>query len=138
MPDRPAQVALPAQPTAFVGRADEVRLLEERLRQPEPRLLTLVGAAGTGKTRLAIEAALRAADRFPDGVFFVDLAPITDAALVPSTIALVVGLQQVPERSVLGQLAEYLAAHTVLLLLDNFEQLLPAAEQIAELLQLAS
>jgi predicted ATPase/DNA-binding CsgD family transcriptional regulator len=107
------------------------------LRELDPRLLTLVGAAGTGKTRLAIESAAVVADAFPDGVFFVDLAPLTDTALVVSTIARTLEVQEDGSRPLIQTLASFLAARRLLLLLDNFEQLLPAAEYLAELLQTA-
>src|SRR5436190_20570730 len=133
----PSRVVLPAQPTPFVGRADEVQEVESLLRQSDPRLLTLVGAGGTGKTRLAIEAATRAADAFPDGVYFVDLAPLADEGLVLPTIARSLGVQEEPDHPLGEALQHHLGSRTVLLLLDNFEQLLPAAPRLAELLQIA-
>src|SRR4030088_3105400 len=84
---------LPAQPGVVVGRSAEVRWIRERLRSDDIRLLTLLGPAGTGKTRLAIEVAGEVADAFPDGVYFVDLAPLHDEALLASAIAQVLDVR---------------------------------------------
>src|SRR6476659_1192993 len=78
---------MPAQPGVLVGRSAEVKWIRERLRSADTRLLTLVGPAGTGKTRLAIEVAGEVADAYPDGVFFIDLSPLRDEALLASAIA---------------------------------------------------
>src|SRR6266581_382963 len=116
---------LPAQPGVMVGRGAEVRWIRERLRSDATRLLTLLGPAGTGKTRLAIEVAGDVADAFPDGVYFVDLSPVRDEAFLASAIAEVLDVRAQPERPLMDVLKVHLAQRRVLLLLDNFEQLLP-------------
>src|SRR5882672_8971304 len=126
---------LPAQPGVLVGRSADVRWIRERLRSDDTRLLTLLGPAGTGKTRLAIEVAGEVADAFPDGVYFVDLSPLRDEALLASAIAQVLDVRAQPERPLVEALKAYLAQRRVLLLLDNFEQLLPAAPLLTDLLQ---
>ncbi len=115
---------LPIQQTPFIGRVLELRSAGEFLRAR--RLLTLVGAGGSGKTRLALELAAGAAERFPEGVFWVPLASVRDPALVEQTIARSVGAN--------GQLAEHLAGKRVLLVLDNMEQVLVAADLLGSLL----
>jgi predicted ATPase len=94
-----------------------------------------VGAAGTGKTRLAVEVAQHVADEFSDGTYFVDLAPITDPALLGTAIAQATEIREERGRPLLEVLKDNLASRRVLLLLDNFEQLLPAAPQLSELLE---
>ena len=126
---------MPAQPGVLVGRSAEVRWIRERLRSDDTRLLTLVGPAGTGKTRLAIEVAGEVADAFPDGVYFVDLSPLRDEALLASAIAQVLDVRAQSERPLVDVLKVYLAQRRILLLLDNFEQLLPAAPLLTDLLQ---
>ena len=127
---------LPSPPTSFVGRQREAHRVTELVRAS--RLVTLTGPGGTGKTRLAVEVARRSVDAFPDGSYFVDLSPITDPLLVPDTITS--ALLLVPERSgrsVLEILEEYLRDRKTLLLLDNFEQVLPGADTVAALLEVA-
>jgi predicted ATPase/DNA-binding CsgD family transcriptional regulator len=128
-----------APPTPLVGRADDLALILRLLTDEGARLLTLVGPAGVGKTRLALAAAGRLAGsdgthRFPDGVAFVDIAPVRDPDLVPGAIARGLGLLDVGVRPVLERLAEAFAERRLLLVLDNFEQVLPAATWIADLL----
>jgi predicted ATPase/class 3 adenylate cyclase len=116
---------LPVQPTPLVGRERELAEILELLRSS--RLLTLTGAGGSGKTRLAIQAAAEATDNFRDGVWFVSLASLRDAELVSPTIAASVDGG--------GDLLDYLRPKKLLLLLDNMEQLLPdAASQVDALL----
>lgn len=126
--------ALPQYREALIGRAGEAEEALRLLQQPEVRLLTLTGAGGVGKTRLAIEVARHAVARFPDGVAFVPLAPVQDSALVIPTIARTLGLresgQQIPHQTLYG----YLRDREMLLVLDNFEHLLQAAREIADLL----
>jgi predicted ATPase/DNA-binding CsgD family transcriptional regulator len=126
---------LPSQPAALIGRGAELKWIRERLRSADTRLLTLVGPAGTGKTRLAIEVAGEVADAYPDGVLFVDLSPLRDEALLASAIAQVLDVRPQTGRPLVDVLKVHLAARRVLLLLDNFEQLLPAAPLLADLLQ---
>lgn len=125
---------LPVQMTSFVGRerelADGIELLART------RLLTLTGSGGTGKTRLAVQVAAESADQFGNGVFFVPLAPITDPDLVPSAIATSLSLTQLSGPP-MDHLKRYLSDKELLLVLDNFEQILPAAPQVAELVQAA-
>jgi predicted ATPase/DNA-binding SARP family transcriptional activator len=129
---------LPAPATALVGREKEVAELVALLRQESPRLLTLTGAGGTGKTRLALQAGSDVVDRFSDGVFFVALAPLGDPALVPSTIARRLDVQESAGRPVLESLKEHLRDRHLLLVLDNFEHVDEAAPVVSELLAEAS
>ena len=105
-----------------------------RLQRAEVRLLTLTGAGGVGKTRLALAVAEDLLGAFDDGAFFVDLAPIVDPALVPSAIAGVLDVGEPAQKSLLESLVDHLRGLSVLLVLDNFEQVLPAAPLVAELL----
>ncbi len=132
-PFHPPTNLLP-QPTLLIGREEDVSRLYKRLNQPECRMLTLIGPPGIGKTRLAIQVAAEALDNFAEGVFFIALAPISDASLVPATIANTLGVPDVGPRTPLERLKAFLRDKQTLLLLDNFEQILLAASQIAELL----
>ena len=125
---------LPRQPTPFLGREAEVRHVVELLRQGEVQLLTLTGPGGTGKTRLALQAAAELLDDFPDGVFFVSLAPLVDPRLVPSAVASALGLRDEGERPLPDRLRDYLAGKKLLLLFDNFEHLIDTAPLVADLL----
>jgi predicted ATPase/class 3 adenylate cyclase len=123
---------LPAPLTSFVGRGHELEKVTQLLRHH--RLLTLTGPGGTGKTRVALEAATRSIKGFADGVFFVDIAPITDAELVVSTIASAAGVREQAGRSLVDTITDHLRDRRVLLLLDNFEQVLDAAPLVEGLL----
>jgi predicted ATPase/transcriptional regulator with XRE-family HTH domain len=125
---------LPAQTTLLIGRDEDVTAIGKRLLRDESRLLTLIGPPGIGKTRLALQVAAQVLDDFADGVFFVALAPISDANLVSTTIASTLGVADVGPRTPLERLQTYLRDKQMLLVLDNFEQILAAAAQIAELL----
>ncbi len=125
---------VPDEPNRFFGREREMAEISELLRRPEVRLLTMTGPGGTGKTRLAIKVCARLRDDFPDGIMFVSLASLSEAALVPAGIAQVVGCR--PERGtdLLTALTEQLAEREMLLVLDNFEHVLDAASVVATLL----
>jgi predicted ATPase/class 3 adenylate cyclase/DNA-binding CsgD family transcriptional regulator len=116
---------LPLQLTKFVGRHTELGEVQELLR--ENRLVTLTGAGGVGKTRLAIQIAGQLAHDTGGGVWYVDLAPITDAELVPTTAARAFGLPDQPGRSTTDTLTRFIADHQMLVILDNCEHLLDAS-----------
>ncbi len=123
---------LPRQPTRFLGREREVAAIVDLLQQPGVQLLTLTGPGGTGKTRLALQAAEDLAGAFPDGVCFVPLAPLTDPALLPSVVANALGIQEAGGRSPADAVRERLRHQRVLLVLDNVEHLLAATPVIGE------
>ncbi|HET6316236.1 MAG TPA: tetratricopeptide repeat protein [Chloroflexota bacterium] len=126
---------IPAQPTPLIGREQEVRLVRDQLAREDVRLLTLTGPAGTGKTRLALQAAVEMSPDVRDGAVLVNLAPISDARLVTSEIARALGIRE--ERggiALLDSLKLALREKQLLLVLDNFEQVTDAAPQIADLL----
>jgi predicted ATPase/class 3 adenylate cyclase len=116
---------LPMQLTSFVGRDDELTQLRELLAQN--RVVTLTGAGGVGKTRLAIQVAAAMAPEFGDGVWYVDLAPITDPELVAVTVARALGLPDQPGRSTIDTLLRFVADRQMLVVLDNCEHLLDAS-----------
>jgi predicted ATPase/class 3 adenylate cyclase/DNA-binding CsgD family transcriptional regulator len=121
---------LPIQLTSFVGREKE--LVDIRRLLQNTRLLTLIGPGGTGKTRLSIQAASEMLDQYPDGVWFVELAPILDPILVPRTTAIAIGLRDEPQRPVIDMLCDYLARKKMLLILDNCEHLVDACAKMAD------
>jgi predicted ATPase/DNA-binding CsgD family transcriptional regulator len=127
---------LPRPRTSFVGRQNE--LAQARHLLDHTRLLTLTGPGGCGKTRLCIALAARAIDDFPHGVHFVSLAPIGDASLVPVSIAQSLGLQDSRGGPLLEHLIGYLEGRKLLLVLDNFEHVLPASEFVQELIDRSS
>jgi predicted ATPase/DNA-binding CsgD family transcriptional regulator len=121
---------LPGELTSFVGRRAELAQIGDPLARV--RLLTLIGAGGCGKTRLALQAAADAMDRHPDGVWLVELARLENAALVPAAVTGALGLREVPGRALLDTLVEHLCARRVLVVLDNCEHLLAACAQLAD------
>jgi len=123
---------LPTQLTTFIGRDREIARGLELLRGT--RLLTLTGPGGTGKTRLSLQLAAEAAGDFGEGAFWVPLAPISDPELVPSTIAHALGIQVGGNERPLDRVVDHLREKRLLLVLDNFEQILPAATAVASLL----
>ena len=125
---------LPTPLTPLIGRAREMAAVLDLLGQPHVRLVTLTGAGGAGKTRLALEIAARAAARFPDGVRFVDLAPLADPALVAAAVAQELGVTEQPTWTLPESVIAALADKRLLLVLDNFEHLLDAASLVTTLL----
>jgi predicted ATPase/class 3 adenylate cyclase len=125
---------LPTPPNAFIGRTRELADTQALLQRDDVRLLTLIGTGGTGKTRLALQLAADVVDQFNHGVFFVSLAPVRDWELVAATIARTLGLREQPGETVLETLTEYVRDRELLLVLDNFEQVLAAAPTLAGLL----
>jgi predicted ATPase/class 3 adenylate cyclase len=119
---------LPVQLTSFVGREAEIHDVRQLL--ADNRLVTLTGAGGAGKTRLAVEIAAQIAPEFCDGVWYVDLAPITHPAVVPVTVARALGLPDQPGRSTMDTLLRFVADRQLLILLDNCEHLLDASAEL--------
>ncbi len=136
-----APVRLPRQFTPFVGRRQEMAAIAERLAHPHCHLLTLVGPGGVGKTRLAVEAAMKEQGHFRDGIVFVALAPVTEPEQVLTTIdsALELPFSRATqsEEARRRQLLDYLREKELLLILDNCEHVLPAAGLVMEILQAA-
>lgn len=123
---------LPLPLTSFIGRKDALTQVKVLLAQT--RLLTLVGAGGTGKTRLAIQVATELLDAYHDGVWWVELAPLTSPALVPQAVMKALGLSEAPRQSLAETLAEFLRTRTLLLILDNCEHVIEACAELAETL----
>ena len=136
-PARKPNHNLPAPPTNFIGRTAELAELTDLLLRPEVRLVSLTGPGGTGKTRLSLEAGRALLDRFPQGVYFVDLAQINDPSLVSATTAHTIGIREGGGRPPLETLKDYLAGRGMLLIFDNFEQVVGAAADISQLLAAA-
>jgi predicted ATPase/class 3 adenylate cyclase len=127
-------VRLPVPATPFLGRERELETVVELLTREELRLLTLTGPGGTGKTRLALQAAAEASDRYPDGICWVPLSPLGSPDLLLSAVARALELKEQPGGDLSEMLGAELAGKRMLLLLDNAEHLLPeAAEQVAQL-----
>ncbi|HZG65452.1 MAG TPA: NB-ARC domain-containing protein, partial [Herpetosiphonaceae bacterium] len=124
---------LPIQGTGLIGRASEAAAIREQV-AGGVRLVTLTGPGGTGKTRLALEAAATLLDMYEDGVFFVGLAPVDEPGLVGATIAQTLGVREAGGQPLAASLQAYLRDKNILLLLDNFEQVTDAAPLIADLL----
>ncbi|MBK9940459.1 MAG: helix-turn-helix domain-containing protein [Kouleothrix sp.] len=128
---------LPSQPTAFIGREKEVAAVRDLFGRDDVRLVTLTGPGGTGKTRLGLRVAAELLDEFPDGVWFVNLAPLSDSSLLAATIAQIFSLREIGGQPIDEVLKHYLRAKRLLLLLDNFEQITAAASLVGELLSAA-
>jgi predicted ATPase len=126
---------LPTQLTSFVGREAELR--EARGLLERARLLTLTGPGGTGKTRLSLQLAADVSDRFADGVFFVALEPVRDPGLIAGTILTALGLVESGGRPARDILVDWLGPRQVLLVLDNFEQVIDGAPVVADVLRSA-
>ena len=123
---------LPAQLTSFVGREKEIVAIKRSI--AASRLTTLTGPGGTGKTRLSLRVATDLLDTFSNGVWFVELAPLTDPALITQTVMASLGLREESGHTLLEILTDYLRSKTALLILDNCEHLVEAAAQLAETL----
>jgi predicted ATPase len=125
---------LPVPATPFLGRDRELREVAGLLRDSDLRLLALTGPGGSGKTRLALQAAAEASEAFPDGIWWVPLAPLTDPSLVLAGVAQALEIREQPGRDIAETLTARLAGKRTLVLLDNAEHLLPSvADSIARL-----
>ncbi len=125
---------LPIQPTAFIGREKEVAQVCTLLRRPDVRMITLTGPGGVGKTRLGLQVGAELCDLFSDGVFIVALAPVSDPTQVIPTIAQTLGIGEASDQPLRPLLEAALKGKQLLLLLDNFEQVVDAAVVVADLL----
>ena len=126
--------ALPNPLTSLIGREREIGSITDLLRHREVQLVTLTGAGGVGKTRLAVAAAQQLRAEFSDGMCFVALAPLADPDLVAATIARAAGLREADDRPLIDVLATFLREKLLLLVMDNFEHVSAAAVQVANLL----
>jgi predicted ATPase/class 3 adenylate cyclase len=130
------EYTLPSQLTRFVGRRTELEAIQGLLH--DQRLLTLIGSGGVGKTRLAVEAAESAVGDYPEGIWFVDLGPVSDPGLVPAAVAGRVGIPESVDRSPTDQLSEHFIQRRALLILDNCEHLLESCADLVDRLLRAS
>ncbi len=128
---------LPAQTTPFIGREDAIHAIKKQLSDVNVRLLTLSGVGGTGKTRLALQVAADMVDEFEHGVFFVPLAALSDPMLVLQTIAQAFAVRETAGQPLQEQLRDYLREKQLLIVLDNFEQVIDAAPLVTDLLTTA-
>lgn len=126
---------LPVELTPFVGREREASVLREMLLRPEVRLLTLLGAGGVGKTRLALQVAADLIDVMPDGVFFVPLAAISEPGLVVPAMAEALSVRETGGQPLAQAITDRLRNSTALLLLDNFEQVVEAGPLLSDMLR---
>lgn len=140
-PQHPAStetVGLPSPLTRLVGRDDELAAVVRMLTMDGDRLVTLTGPGGIGKTRLAIAAAREAEPSFPDGVVFVDLAPVLDPGLVSAALARAIGVVDAGDGTIAAKLERALSDRRILLLLDNVEQVVDAAPELGGILRASS
>ena len=130
---------LPVQVTPFVGRESEIEALSKLSLDPDLSLISIIAPGGMGKTRLALELGERMLDRFHNGVFFVELAPISDSENIIPAVAEALGYQfQQDGRSPKQQVLDYLGNKHLLLIMDNFEHLIDGAKIVTEMLKSAS
>ncbi|MFN2159573.1 MAG: adenylate/guanylate cyclase domain-containing protein, partial [Anaerolineales bacterium] len=125
---------LPAQLTPLIGRASELAEIIAQIKSERTRILTLTGPGGIGKTRLSLQVSAELIDFFENGIYFVDLAPIRDPESVPAAVAQIVGIEESSRRPPLEEIKTQLKSKSMLLLLDNFEQVTTAAPMISELM----
>jgi non-specific serine/threonine protein kinase len=130
----PPPTNLPPRTSELIGRGRALAEVTSALRTPGARLLTLTGPGGTGKTRLAVEAGHTLLGDFQDGIFVIDLSPLSDAELIASPVAQVLGVVEPPDGSLADALARHLSDKRLLLVLDNFEHLLEGAPFVSTLL----
>ena len=121
---------LPRQPSSFIGRTEQLQEITRLIK--ETPLLTLLGPGGTGKTRLMLQAAEEVIGDYPDGVWLVELAPLTDPELITERVAAALNVQEQPGRGMLETLVEYLRRKELLILLDNVEHLVSESAQLSE------
>jgi predicted ATPase/class 3 adenylate cyclase len=129
---------LPIQASELIGREDDLRAIRDHIESGSLRLLTLTGPGGIGKTRLALQAAADQIDRFADGVFFIDLSAARDTEAALGAIVRTVGLKATGDARLEDVLKDQLRDRQVLFVLDNFEQVMAAADAVADLLQHAA
>lgn len=125
---------LPRQLTSFIGRESEIAEVKRLLAASASRLVTLTGSGGCGKTRLALQTGNELRADYPQGVWFVELAPVVDPALLPQAVAAALDLREEPSRPILATLMDYLRARKSLLILDNCEHVIEASAHLAEAL----
>ena len=125
---RNLKINIPIPLTSFIGREKELKEVSGLF--SKSRLVTLTGSGGIGKTRLAIQVVAEVLDKFPDGVWFLDLAPLSDPALVPNTLASLLGLRESGEMAVTELLINYFRSRTALVIFDNCEHLIDASAQL--------
>ena len=123
---------LPAQLTSFIGREKQISEVKQEL--SGHRLVTLTGSGGTGKTRLSLQVATELLDQFPHGIWFVELAPLSDPEMIPQAILSTIGLNEQAGKSAIELLKEYLRERKSLIVLDNCEHLIDASARMADTL----